>query len=565
MKKGLITNQRHKHGIQLQLTINTTEPSMNKLDLSNTADRTFPHLIRQQAQQNGDTEFLVTDNMRISFAQADAITDCLAAGLQRLGIGKGDIVALFLGNRPEMVLLSLAINKLAAIWTPINGDYKGSWLLDNLQMSRCKLLITDDQYQGRIAEIEDQLNIETIVHLGDREASALRSAVDYQQLLDVPPAVLDYADQHYGDNCAILWTSGTTGKSKGVLQSYNCWIRAIVDGCSLQYNSQPGDSIYCVLPLFHTAAWITSIYRALIEGIPCVIEPHFSVTTFWERIKHFDVTQTFLLGAMGAFLLNVPKRDDDSDTPLRLAQIVPLAPDQWPIFEQRFGLQLIRTGLGQSECMLVMTQLENRHDVPVYALGFPADDTTIHLLNDDGHEVASGAVGEICIKPLQPYVLFNGYFDNLKATAEAYFGDYYRTGDLARQDPASGAYFYADRKKDALRFAGRNISTLEVESIVRRYPAVQDVAAFGIPSEEVESEQELKLNIILKEGARDSAEAICDFINDNAPHYFVPRYLEFVESLPYTPTNKVQKFKLREQGINEHTWDLRNSDYVVRK
>lgn len=466
---------------------------MNKLDLSNTADRTFPLILRQQAKQNGDSAFLVTDTTRISFAQADTASDRLAAGLQGLGIGKGDIVSLFLGNRPEMVLLTLAINKLGAIWTPINGDL------------------------------------------------------------------------HYGDNCAILWTSGTTGKSKGVLQSYNCWIRAIVDGCSVQYDTQPGDSIYCVLPLFHTAAWITSIYRALIEGIPCVIEPRFSVTMFWERIKHFGATQTFLLGAMGAFLLNAPEHDDDSDTPLRLAQIVPLAPNQWPIFELRFGLQLIRTGLGQSECMLVMTQLENRKDVPVYALGFPVADTTIHLLDDDGNEIAAGEVGEICIKPMQPYVLFNGYFDNPKATAEAYFGDYYRTGDLAMQDLTSGAYFYADRKKDALRFAGRNISTLEVESIVRRYPAVRDVAAFGIPSEEVESEQELKLNIILKEGSRDSAEAICDFINDNAPHYFVPRYLEFVESLPYTPTNKVQKFKLRDQGVNEHTWDLKKSDYVVRK
>ncbi|MEH6570749.1 MAG: AMP-binding protein [Halioglobus sp.] len=538
---------------------------MNKLDLSNTADRTFPLILRQQAKQNGDTAFLVTDTARISFAQADTVSDCLAAGLQGLGIGKGDIVSLFLSNRPEMVLLALAINKLGAIWTPINGDYKGSWLLDNLQMSRSKILITDDQFQNRIAEIEDQLGIETIVLVGDTEASALKSPVNYQQLLDHKPAALDYADLHYGDNCAILWTSGTTGKSKGVLQSYNCWIRAIVDGCSLQYDSQPGDSIYCVLPLFHTAAWITSIYRALIEGIPCIIEPRFSVTTFWERIKHFGATQTFLLGAMGAFLLNAPEHDDDSDTPLRLAQIVPLAPNQWPIFEQRFNLHLIRTGLGQSECMLVMTQLENRKDVPVYALGFPVGDTSIHLLDDDGNEVAIGEVGEICIKPLQPYVLFNGYFDNPKATAEAYFGDYYRTGDLAKQDPASGAYFYADRKKDALRFAGRNISTLEVEGIVRRYPTVADVAAFGIPSEEVESEQELKLNIILKEGCADSAEAICDFINNNAPHYFVPRYLEFVESLPYTPTNKVQKFKLRDLGVNEHTWDLKNSDYVVRK
>ncbi|MEZ5573833.1 MAG: AMP-binding protein [Halioglobus sp.] len=538
---------------------------MNKLDLSNTADRTFPLILRRQARENGDAAFLITDDTRLSFAQADTISDCLAAGLQSLGIGTGDIVSLFLGNRPEMVLLALAVNKLGAIWTPINGDYKGQWLLDNLQMARSKILITDDQYQDRIAEIQDQLEIETVVLVGELEASALKGPVDYQQLLNHPPAVLDYADLHYGDNCAILWTSGTTGKSKGVLQSYNCWIRAIVDGCSLQYNSQPGDSIYCVLPLFHTAAWITSIYRALIEGIPCIIEPRFSVTTFWERIKHFGATQTFLLGAMGAFLLNAPERDDDSDTPLRLAQIVPLAPNQWPIFEQRFDLQLIRTGLGQSECQLVMTQLENREDVPVYALGFPAADTIIHLLDDEGNEVASGEVGEICIKPLQPYLLFNGYFDNPEATADAYFGDYYRTGDLARQDPVSGAYFYADRKKDALRFAGRNISTLEVESIVRRHPAIQDVAAFGIPSEEVESEQELKLNIILKEGKSCTAEELCGFINDNAPHYFVPRYLDFVDALPYTPTNKVQKFKLREAGVSEQTWDLKKSHYVVRK
>ena len=538
---------------------------MNKLDLSNLNDRTFPLILEKQAAQSGNAAFLVTDTATISFAQAHQISDSLATGLQGLGIGKGDIVALFLGNRPEMVLLTLAINKLGAIWTPINGDYKGQWLLDNLKMARAKALIVDDQYQDRIAEIEDQLEIDSIVLLGEPNHSQLKNPIEYQQLTTQQATSLDYSNQHYGDNCAILWTSGTTGKSKGVLQSYNSWIRPVLKGCSPQYNSQPGDKIYCVLPLFHTAAWITSIYRALIEGIPCIIEPRFSVTTFWQRIKHFGATQTFLLGAMGAFLLNAPEADDDSDTPLRLAQIVPLAPNQWPIFEERFKLQLIRTGLGQSECQLVMTQLENREDVPVYALGFPVDDTIIHLLDDDGKPVAPGDVGEICIEPLKPHLLFNGYFDNPEATAEAYFGDYYRTGDLAKQDLNSGAYFYADRKKDALRFAGRNISTLEVESIVRRHDAIADVAAFGIQSKEVESEQELKLNIVLKDGKRCSAEELCEFINDNAPHYFVPRYLDFVTALPYTPTNKVQKFKLREEGINENTWDLKNSAYVVRK
>lgn len=538
---------------------------MNKLDLSNNADRAFPLILKQQAEQNGNAEFLITDDARITFSQAESITNCLAAGLAAQGLARGDIVALMLGNRPEMVLLALAINKLGAIWTPINGDYKGQWLLDNLQMSRCKLLITDDQYQQRIAEIEDQLEVSTIVLIGDGEQTALNNPINYSILASHAPAKLSYVDQHYGDTCAILWTSGTTGKSKGVLQSYNCWIRPIVDGGSPQYQSQPGDIIYCVLPLFHTAAWITSIYRALVEGIPCVIEPRFSVSTFWQRIKHFNATQTFLLGAMGAFVLNAEARADDSDTPLRVVQVVPLAPAQWPVFEKRFGVKLVRTGLGQSECQLIMTQVENRADVPVYAVGFPTADTDVKLLNDDDREVAPGEVGEICIKPMHPHIIFNGYFDNPEATAEAYIGDYYRTGDLGRQDPETGAYFYVDRKKDALRFAGRNISTLEVESVVRRHPAVKDVAAFGIPSQEVESEHELKLNVVLKDDQTCSAEELCGFINANAPHYFVPRYLDFVATLPYTPTNKVQKFKLREAGVGEQTWDLKQSDYVVIK
>jgi len=122
-----------------------------------------------------------------------------------------------------------------------------------------------------------------------------------------------------------------------------------------------------------------------------------------------------------------------------------------------------------------------------------------------------------------------------------------------------------DRKKDAVRFAGRNISTMEVESVVLRNPAISEVAAYGIPSPELESEDELMLAVVLEENAQETPESICSFINDNAPHYFVPRYIRFVESLPYTPTNKVQKYLLRNEGIEDNTWDRRNSDFVVSK
>jgi crotonobetaine/carnitine-CoA ligase len=176
-----------------------------------------------------------------------------------------------------------------------------------------------------------------------------------------------------------------------------------------------------------------------------------------------------------------------------------------------------------------------------------------------------GTAGEIAVKPLDEFVIFNGYFDDPEATAAAFHGDWYLTGDMGRKDPETGAFFFIDRKKDAVRFGGRNISTLEVESVVRKHPDVRDVAAVGIPSAEVDSEDELKINIVLADGASTTHEDICDFINQNAPYYFVPRYMEFVTELPYTPNQKVQKYQLREQGIGDATWDLRKSNYQVSK
>jgi len=536
---------------------------MNLLDLADPKTRIFSKILREQAEKNGDTEFLVNDQMRITFAEADAITDGLAGGLARLGVGKGDRVALFMGSRPEMVLLTLAINKLSAIWIPISTDYKGEWLIDTLKRSRYKLLITDSEFQDRIVAVREQLDESDLVVLAEPGAELIGGAHSYAQLLEGEPFVSDYAEQHHGDTCAVLWTSGTTGRSKGVMQSYNGWIRPIIKGGSAPYESRAGDVIYCALPLFHSGAWVTTVYRALIEGITCVIEAKFSVTRFWERVKQFGATQTFVIGAMGVFLWNAPESPDDAETPLRVAGIVPMPPELWSPFEQRFGLKLVRSGLGQSEIQLVMTQTMARADVPTYALGFPPEDIEVRLCDDAGAEVPVGEPGEICVKALEPHVLFNGYFDDPGATAAAYRGEWFLTGDMARQDPETGAYFFVDRKKDVVRFAGRNLSTLEVESVVRRHPAVRDVAAFGIQSKEVESEHELKLNVVLKPGVQLTAEELCGFINENAPYYFVPRYLEFVDALPYTPTNKVQKFELRNAGVTASTWDLKKSDYQV--
>jgi len=537
---------------------------LNPLFLQDPQDRHLARILQLQARQNGETGFLIADHLRVTYAEADDITGRLATGLAGLGVGRGDRVCLMMANVPELVLICLALNKLGAIWVPICTDYKGEWLRDTLARSRATAVFTDRKHLDRVLAVEDALPGARLVLL-EEDAERAPDVPTYPSLLDSEPFRFDHTRHDYGDTCAILWTSGTTGRSKGVMQAHNNWIRSTLLGASLQYTLRPGDVAYCALPLYNSGAWLTCVMRAMIGGIGCVIEEKFSVSRFMERIVHFHATQTFAIGAMGVFLMNSPERDDDADIPLREAAIAPMPPELWEKFERRFGVRLNRAGLGMSECLLHLNQEHTDLSLPTWCLGLPPPDVDVRLFDDRGDEVPDGEVGEICVRPLAPHILFNGYFDDPQATAQAFRGDWFLTGDMARRDPETRAFYFVDRKKDVVRFAGRNISTLEVENVVRRHPAVQDVAAYGVPSEELASEDDLMLSIVLREGASPTPEEICDFINDAAPHYFVPRYVDFVAELPYTPTNKVQKFQLRRVGLRDTTWNLRRSGYTVRK
>ncbi len=534
---------------------------MHRIDLSDTNNRILPKLLRLQAAAIPDAPYLLDEDRQLSFAETERLSGALAAGLRGLGIAAGDRVAFCLNNCPEAALVALAVNKLRAVWVPISTDYRGEWLADTITRSRAKVLVTDAGMAERVTSIRERLGNEEIVVVGE---SVQPGATSFEALLDNEPFEPNLDAIDYGDTCAVVWTSGTTGKSKGVMVSYNGWLRPIHRGVSVIYDSQHGDVILNVLPLYHAAAWNTSIFRALVEGIPVAIEPGFSVTTFWDRIRHFGATQAFTLGAMHMFLWNAPRRPDDRDNPLRVMQAVPMADEIKEPFEERFGVKILGTGYGQSECMVITTEAGRDGEAPPNSMGFALDDTDVRLFDDDDREVTQGEVGEVRIRPLEPHIVCNGYFDDAVATANAWRGEWFCTGDLARKDE-NGAFFFADRKKDAIRFAGRNISTMEVESIVRRHVDVADVAAFGIPAEEIAGEEELKIDVILVEGATLSQEALARFINDNAPHYFVPRYINFVSALPYTPTNKVQKFRLREKGLDAETWDRNSSTFEVQR
>jgi crotonobetaine/carnitine-CoA ligase len=535
---------------------------MNVLQFADETQRHVGRAIALQAQQCPDAPFILWGEASYSFAEVDRRVDELAGGLRARGLDRGSRVAFYMASAPEVILLALAANKLGAVWVPINAEYKGAWLSETVNRSRPDLLVTDDAHAPAVAAVAGDLEVDRLAVLGD--ATVLPGAEAFSALCLAGAPAPDMAGLSYGDTCAILWTSGTTGRSKGVMQSHNVWFRA-VESANRLFGIVDDDVIYSVLPMYNSAAWVTGIFRALFAGLPLAIDSAFSVHHFWERVDYYRATQSFTLGAMHMFLWNAPPRADDGAHSLRKLMAVPMPPDVAGPFCERFAVELMPQGLGQSEAMTLITQLPGEHaPAPPGSCGVVAPGLAVRLVDDDGNDVATGEPGELWVKPLAPFLIFNGYFDDPEATAGAYQGEWYKTGDMLRQD-AAGFYFFVDRKKDAVRYKGRNISTFEVEYVARRHPAIADCAAYGIPSEELAAESELKLDVILRQGAQLGAEELAGFINDNAPYFFVPRYIEFVGSLPYTPTNKVQKFKLRRKGVGEATWDARAAGYTVRR
>jgi crotonobetaine/carnitine-CoA ligase len=323
-----------------------------------------------------------------------------------------------------------------------------------------------------------------------------------------------------------------------------------------------GDAFYCCVPLFNSGGWSLNIFSALASGLPIGVDTSFSVTEFWDRCRLYGATHILTLGTMHIFLWQAPPRDDDADNPVRLGGCVPLPHEIVGPFKERFGIETIWQGFGQSEMMGWTLCDTTRQDWKPNSCGIVRSDLEVKLFDEDDREVPVGEVGEVCVRPKEPEVMFAGYFGRPEVTLAAYRNLWYHSGDLARFDE-DGEMFFVDRKTDYMRFAGRNISSFDVENTLLGHPAVKEVAAHGIPVPDMESESELMVSVVLAPGATATHEELARYVNDNAPYYLVPRYIELVDELPYTPTGRVQKYLLRDRGVTPATWDRVEQGFEV--
>ncbi len=531
-----------------------------------TRGQTLGRVLLDRAERFPDRIWLRSDDRRLTFAEVNQRANDYAAGLADLGIGRGNRVAIFMRGSTEYVILALAINKLGAAWVPVNTDYRGEWLRDTLNRARPSLIVTDAAGASSIAA--EQPNLTCRRFLAVQEDGADDSVLPWlARLCDfagVGAGEPDVGVLDPGDTTAILWTSGTTGLPKGVMQSHSVWLRAS-EGSNDVLATSDDDIAYCCLPFYSSASWGGTIFRTLGAGIPCVIDPQFSVTSFWDRLRFYGATQAMTIGAMHMFLWNAPPRPDDADNPLRIAAMLPFPEHLVAPFCERFGLEAITQGFGQSEVMqMLLRRCVPGEPAAPNALGEVVGSLDVRLADQNDNAVETGQVGEFIVRPHEREVIFNGYFDDPEATDHALRGGWYHTGDLGRRD-ADGNFFFVDRLKDFIRYKGRSVSSFEIELVVARHPAVAACAAFGIPSAELKSESEIKVDVVLKSGQVLAPKDLATFVNANAPYFFVPRYIEIRDALPLTPTNKVEKYKLRQQGVGPNSWDRIASGFEVRR
>jgi crotonobetaine/carnitine-CoA ligase len=535
---------------------------MRRPDLDRYENRVIGTVLREQAAHIGDDVYLMDGERRSTFAEVDAEVNRMANVLSATGVGKGDRVTLLMENSDHMVRSALAVNKLGAIWTTAGTDFRGAHLQDALSRPASDVLITDTRFLERLSGLGHLPQKHVFVNGGPdgvtHKGASFRDFAELSLGQSSDPDV-QLAPSHPS---AILWTSGTTGRPKGVLQSHHVWLMQ-ADFNAERRGIRHGDVIYCCMPMYNSGGWTVNTYPALVRGIPMGIDRKFSVREFWNRVRFYGATHTFTVGAMHMFLWAQPERPDDADNPLRAAGMIPMPADIKDAFCRRFGIESIYSAYGQSE-MIYVAFAEGEKPWKPNSAGKPVPGVTVRMLDEEDREVPTGQVGEICVRTDEPWMMFSGYHNDAEATAEAFRNGWFHTGDLGRLDD-DGELFFADRKADYIRYKGRSVASFEVETVAVGHPAVAEVGAVGVACEELEHEAEIKLFVKLKEGHEVAPADLARHINDNGPYYLVPRFIEFTDDMPHNENGKLQKFVLRKRGRSEGDWDRDAAGFVLER
>ena len=524
-------------------------------------ERTIHRVLRQKVAQYGNRDFFYFKDRSLGYEDLDRESDRVAAGLQSLGLGKGDKVAILMNNRPEFLFLWFGLCKLGAVEVPINTAHRGDLLTYMVDKADCRLAVVESPFLDRLAPVlKDLPKLERILILGAAEEklpSLEKPTLDYQQVTANDGKYRE-VEVFWSDPFIIMFTSGTTGPSKGSLMPHN-YALYMGETVSQAVDYSERDCLYNALPLFHGNAQLLSTMPALMSGARMVLAERFSVGRFWEEIKQYQCTEFNYIGGILSFLWKADPQPEDADNPLRVMLGGGAPMDLFDKIEKRFGVTLIE-GYGMSEIGLpLMNSITERKKG---TCGKAWADYQVKVVDDYGLELGPHTPGELLIRPNKPYSILLEYYKMPEKTVEAWADLWYHTGDYLYYDE-EGYFYYVDRKKDALRRRGENISSYEVEKVINAHPAVMESAAVAVKSEL--GEDEVMVCLTLKAGAALSPVELMDYCRERMAYFMVPRYLRMLTALPKTSTQRVQKYQLRTEGVTPDTWDREKAGYQLKR
>ncbi len=532
---------------------------------SNKNEMVWGTVLEARGREVPNKIFLECDGEEITFGNFNTTVNAVANALLGLGLKKGATVCVILPNCVEFLYCVFGLIKVGAIAVPLNTAYRGDILSHVINNSEAEIIIIDREYIDRINFIEKDLKFlkSIIIRQGNSEQKNIEnkrgthSYLDFRKLLEGRP-IMPRVEIDYLDPMIIMYTSGTTGLSKGaVLLHKGCYFSAYNHAKQLRLTDK--DVLYTCLPLFHGIALILSTLSAVLVGGKLVLGKSFSASTFWKEIKDCKATYFPMVGAMAHILFKLPPAEEEKRNSVRVVYSVPAPASIYSQFEERFGVKLIEA-YGATDGHVIVYQ---PYDNPkIGACGKVIDGFELKIVNDRDENVAPNTAGEIVYRSHEPYTMCPGYFKNPQATVDIHKNFWFHSGDTGLLDE-EGYLHFVDRKRDSLRRRGENISSYEIEKIVNLYEDVLECATIGVPSDL--GEDDVKVVIVPREGKKIDPLGIMRFCEIRMPYYMVPRYIEFKSSLPKTPNEKVQKYKLREEGITPNTWDSIRAGYKVKK
>lgn len=527
-------------------------------------DLTAPQVLAHYAAQRPDHVFVDFSGDRWTYRDLDRAVTRAANGFRAMGVQPGQHVAYLLDNHADMAIVWLGLMRLGAVAVPVNTAYRGEFLRHQVADSESTIVIAEAEYVARVvAVIAGTPLVETIIVRGDRVSADHLRAVDLADVISGSDDPVDDSQANPGGTAMLLYTSGTTGPSKGCIISHR-YILTCGDSMIRAYDLRADDVLWIAAPMYHFGCLGSAVTPSLLTGSTVSVAPRFSLSEFWPRIESSGATIAMLISTMVQLVAHAPDNEASLRCKgrLRMIQGAPLGKEAQGLFASRFGVQHSGpAGYGITEACLV-TLNRVAEPAPVNSSGKRFDVFDVKIVDDGGNECPPNLPGLILVKPNRPHAMMEGYWNNPEATAAVFRDGWFDTGDIGSFDD-EGYFYFVDRAKDYLRKGGENVSSFEVETAFLQHPDVEDIAVHAVLSDL--SEDEIKATIVLRDGARVTERDLCKWSMDQVPAYAVPRYIEFRTELPKNLVGRVLKYELRDQGRTATTWDRAESDMAVAR